>query len=43
MMVMKITTPNPITNPDAKIAHGTASREVPIIVFQMEALQRKTF
>ena len=38
---MNITIPNPMTRPEAKMAHGTANKDVPIMVFQMEALQIK--
>ena len=41
MIVMNITIPNPMTKPEAKMAHGTASKDVPIMVFQMEALEIK--
>ena len=39
MIVIKTTIPNPIANPDDLIAHGTASNEEPIIVFQMAILE----
>ena len=39
MIVMNITIPNPMTKPEAKMAHGTANKDVPIMVFQMEALE----
>ena len=38
---MNITIPNPMTKPEAKMAHGTASKDVPIMVFQMDALEMK--
>ena len=38
---MNITIPNPMTKPEAKMAHGTANKDVPIMVFQMEALEIK--
>ena len=41
MIVMNITIPNPMTKPEAKMAHGTANKDVPIMVFQMEALEIK--
>ena len=41
MIVMNITIPNPMTRPEAKMAHGTANKDVPIMVFQMEALEIK--
>ena len=41
MIVMNITIPNPMTRPEAKMAHGTANKDVPIMVFRMEALQIK--
>ena len=41
MIVIKTTIPNPIANPDDLIAHGTANKEDPIIVFQIAMLEKK--